>query len=1551
MKSISRTTASFQRRAASSRALLLGAAVLAIVVAAVTVYSIIKGAGAGNPQAPGGALNAQTVEKPDKATSAALSGKTDSDSPGSRRPDATKKNDKATSVVIVDGRKQIKVRVVWKEGGAGIPDVALSAAKAGPWIPETTGTVKTGTDGWAKLLFPVEWNAISIKAVHPEIVTQYSYASTPPATEHVIKAERGATVFGKVFLDENKRPAAKAQVWAANARDAVTTAGEDGAYEITGLPDGFRQIFASLGAQISNSGGREPVPVEVKSGQRIGPYDLYLGTGLSLSGAVRDLDGNQPIANAEISQSIYDPRGMGAQGPRAKSGPDGAFRLEGLPIGRVSVMASAAGYVSESATVQITSGALNICEMALEPGSTVTVRVVDTTSAPMANAQLVVYGSRFERMRGQQNENKTDAKGEAVLNGISVHKPPQISAYKENYSARTPARPVFEPGSRSAEVKITLYPSTRKTPQDDPTSKSEVVVAFKGRVTNSQNEPVAGAKVYWGYRYNPETGDPALTDSDGAYRLEAKKELTGSQSLSQITDHVLAVYAKGYATAAKKQISGGTAEAPMTVDFKLSSGHWIGGTVVNGKGEPLAGLQVGVNVQNTSGEDDIVVMRQPQARELRTNAEGKFRQEDLPKRIIMVSISGKGWSNYNKEIPLDQETRIVMKERGVIKGRVVEAAGEAPVKFFTAMPLDGSYGPFGDQAGIQFHANDGAFILYDLQQDQKYTIQVQARGYSPARQGDLTAAAEAEALSVLFKLSKTVETKGVVFDAADQKPIAGAEVQLFENMDGSEFGGRSFMRHSWGGDAENENMTRTDKNGAFTIQEAENAGFLLVRAENYASLSIAPDDRSQYGEAHSLRIGLKRGGAIRGTITSDGKPAPNVSVSVIRSYNDSGQWNPAEQRANQGMSVQTDENGAYKISALRAGNYTLNVSKYESGAGINRSVKCEIADGEEKVLDIALDGGKCALYGRILKGQTPIPEANLSIYPRRGGGSSRQTQSKSNGEYRIEGIEEGVYNVNIYVRNEAGNNNFSEEVEISGELQRDFVMPERRKVMMKVVFDGVTDPDKTPRVTNANLNIKHDSAVNTGDRKGIDSYSYCNSPVDNQLVFQSRLKGEYSINLGCRTNDKSSFNYNASEPLKLDNLEADQDLGEIHVQYGGASSLKGFVFDLGGKPIKEASVSLSPAEGKGGESLSYSAATGDQGRYEIQGMTDGAYNARVSKQGQWRPGGSQDSMQMSEKVAINGATEHDFILLSNFKVTARFVLPPNQTDVKLADLRSPSIRLNSSGDGQSNAMLQIGSYGNGAIDRKGQVTFTGRYLGKYSMNVQVKNSSTEIPAPFQLDNLDHDQDLGEITLPGMNFMRLRLTCNLAPGVDRPEYGQIVFTGEKIRPGGGASRFYTNSSFNAAKDENIVGPVPEGTNRVSLQINGWKASPEFVPISITPGQPLEAAFTLTPSSHVRGYVNIPSEAGKGGAGIPSRIMLSGPGGERMLIPKKYSEASPNELWSGRDAAVGREFAFWDVPDGLWRLTVEAEGCQPETREVRVKLGAQTDQINVQMKRKQ
>ncbi|MCX7046324.1 MAG: hypothetical protein NTX50_12670 [Candidatus Sumerlaeota bacterium] len=702
--------------------------------------------------------------------------------------------------------KQLNVRVTWKDTGRPIEGVVLTAKQHWEKNFPIVSDAVTDANGAATILFPGQWNDVFVFARHPQIIPTHRMAHVPPDTTVTFQADRGAVIYGQVSY-EDRRPAPGACVWLAEDADFATFASPGGAYEISGLSGGWDQVIAWLGDKASNAGGRQFPMIKIQPGERIGPVNLTLHQGAQLKGRTCERETGRAIRNVRV-EILGWPNPEKRRIGEIYSDSGGGLTVDGLPEGRVVLLMSAEGYANTFAIVQLESGMENFYRLALEPEIVLTVRASDESGAPVADADVgfhedyALLSRRFRRV-------KTDAQGCCILKEINRRFPPHISFRKKGFldngiDEKYEAPIVFIPGSQKAQACATMKAApddASKTPAKTaaqapapatsattaPGAQTRLIV-FKGQVCDGAGSPVAGASVYWGYQAGFKRGDPAVTDSNGAYHLQVTKSAQDGNAKGEFRGHVLAVIAKGYVIATQDMTAGGTPQEPKEVNFTLAKGHGVDCAVFDPKGLPVAGALVELNPKCESAKWNFLHIL-PYEFKTYTDAYGRFRFEDYWEYEPQVTIRHRNYSSILRQsIPYDRVTSLTMPEAGVIVGRVAVAGSGTPIKAFTIKIRNhNEIGTFSNLPMI-FNPDNGEFVLRRLDQGMQYNLIVEADGFACEYFNGVTPRIPAQAEPIPFNLRRQsgpgdgtfFGMKMLVFGTVslDQKPIADAIIRF-----------------------------------------------------------------------------------------------------------------------------------------------------------------------------------------------------------------------------------------------------------------------------------------------------------------------------------------------------------------------------------------------------------------------------------------------------------------------------------------------------------------------------------------------------------------------------------------------------------------------------------------------------------------------------------------------------------------------------------------------------------------------------------------------------
>jgi len=190
------------------------------------------------------------------------------------------------------------------------------------------------------------------------------------------------------------------------------------------------------------------------------PLDITLRQGGMIEGKVVDDRSGQPMAHAAVRAGLGGPGGQAAPNVNTvldrgtRSDDTGTFRLEGLPLGQVNVVASAPGYaVSAPETVQIQAGTkVTNLTLRLQREGVVDGRVVDDADGKPIPRALVVFRPPYP---AGPRRARTAADGSFKLKGVSPGTV-SIEITRTGYMTRWLSGLNVSPGESLSNVEVRL---------------------------------------------------------------------------------------------------------------------------------------------------------------------------------------------------------------------------------------------------------------------------------------------------------------------------------------------------------------------------------------------------------------------------------------------------------------------------------------------------------------------------------------------------------------------------------------------------------------------------------------------------------------------------------------------------------------------------------------------------------------------------------------------------------------------------------------------------------------------------------------------------------------------------------------------------------------------------------------------------------------------------------------------------------------------------------------------------------------------------------------
>lgn len=339
------------------------------------------------------------------------------------------------------------------------------------------------------------------------------------------------------------------------------TASAEGRFTLGPLQPGWYTVSARAPGFLSVLVKR----VRAAAGPPLPELDLVLERGAVLAGRVLGPDGS-PLSGVQVYA-------LGRSAAEAVTGPDGGYRLDGVDVGRLEVVAQREGYEEAQRETETGPGE-NRLDFLLAPredrNREVRGRVVDLAGRPIEGA--LVLGSS-ERVQ-------TGPDGSWMLR-LEVGGPWSVWASREGYAA--------------AEVKVTVPDGLL----DGVEVRLETGIAVSGRITGLADEDVAQVQV----RARP---SPGTSGSSGSGLLDGR----GGYRIPDLGSGKWLVHARAGERSAASYVMLKPGQYEAEVDLAFRPVYEVRGWVTGPDGEPVAGADVTArrlvrnDVQNTQSRTD-----------------------------------------------------------------------------------------------------------------------------------------------------------------------------------------------------------------------------------------------------------------------------------------------------------------------------------------------------------------------------------------------------------------------------------------------------------------------------------------------------------------------------------------------------------------------------------------------------------------------------------------------------------------------------------------------------------------------------------------------------------------------------------------------------------------------------------------------------------------------------------------------------------------------------------------------------------------------------------
>ena len=807
-----------------------------------------------------------------------------------------------------------------------------------------------------------------------------------------------------------------------------------------------------------------------------------------------------------------------------------------------------------------------------------------------------------------------------------------------------------------------------------------------GRVVGERGAPIADADV-------EATGKGRRSMFFGGSGHEAETDEAGRYSIRGVAAGraSVAASAEGWLSSDDIELEIADGQELTGIDFFLSSGNRITGSVVWPDGTAAAGAWVSASVQGRQGWRNRVV-------DENTDDDGNFVLTGLgdgpfelraalaldesgePVEVEhsddFQALRGLGYVG-DSDSPEDAAapphraslSGVAPNTAGVVlnlvaplafSGRVVDDAGHPVTTFeISARPANGPKWGGSEAVDAHFTSDEGKFTLNGVFEGD-WIVAAEAEGYSREDDDGVPIVVPTAGREVVLVLRRTVTVTGTVVDPSGA-PIDDATVIARSGDPSGPFGRGSQAR------------TDTDENGQFELEDcAPNGLSLVANHDAWASSEPIPLATDPGSTLADVVLVLRVGATITGEVFDDeGQPEAGRTVTANAGGN-AGFFGGESQ-------VVTDASGYFVLEHVEPGKVTVIATPQEdelfdtilSGEddedpeqammnlfGQMRMKSLEVADGEEVHIILGAEPKvPVRVVGTVTEAGEPKAEAAVLVIEEGGAilQGMKMTRTDASGRFEITVDRPGHFMFGIGDEAFGGSQTqFFVAVPEVDEFDLELAIPLGR------ISGTVIGPDGSP-VSGVSVRLSEEGGV-----IGLADLDQSKSQVtsgDGAFVFERVHPGTYTVGTGGVANffSPDSSRYGAVVIGGIE-LEEDATISDLEIRLGVSGKLTGTVRDASGATVAGASVFVRDSTGRVLSNIS-SCTTNGTGQFTYKGVPTGKIWAFVRS----------DELSSAEQgpidIAENSETEVDFVVSPGCYLIVSLLLDgePVRARVKVLD--------------------------------------------------------------------------------------------------------------------------------------------------------------------------------------------------------------------------------------------------------------------------------------------
>jgi protocatechuate 3,4-dioxygenase beta subunit len=705
-------------------------------------------------------------------------------------------------------------------------------------------------------------------------------------------------------------------------------------------------------------------------------------------------------------------------------------------------------------------------------------------------------------------------------------------------------------------------------------------------------------------------------------------------------------------------------------DIVLSRGPVVSGRVVDGEGQPIAGVRMSWNLvdwKNFQFDFSFAPMMAAAVKGIdlpATGPDGVFHAGpvagDAPWKIDFQKLglvdASLSFDPEKDGDPAASNVTVVMHRGGALEGIVIDELAAEPVTTFTISTSDrvdteeeapGGRNPF--SGGTTFEDPGGHFRIDSLKPG-KVQLTVGAPGYPDTKVDDVVISEDGVKKGLIVRLKPGATIRGQVLDR-DGKPVGGAQIVVVPEGGklraapgvreanrrerrraggrNGPFGGGGLLGNSdelppgMLGFAANlgllgDRTAISHRDGSFEITGAE-AGNARLQAfqREFAWGGSEPLELVAGKVCEGVLVKMHTGGGIEGNVTDrHGRPLAQAIVAAFSPGAFGGGGSASSGGLYQG---ETDGKGDYTIQHVTAGSYFVVVTRGDAELNplsffgtLNFDLVSVPEDDMVRYDLVDSSAGGCRVHGRVSDQGVPVTRGMLAAMRFDGdsvlGFEMKAAPLDAQGRFEFAGLAPGDYQLNL--DGQGGQIRMNLEVPDVPELELELELP-HGGIEGVVLDDATNEPVAGAEVLlNSTEKPAQGGGGLLGGLMGRENRSQRRSSDERgRFQFERLRTAEYEIVVRSPREKELRGRYAPSAPRRIQ-VDERRTERNVELRLAAALTLKGVVKDAAGLPVKDVSVVATP-EG-GAAALSERAQSGEDGSYEVRGLAPGNYTISAS---------------------------------------------------------------------------------------------------------------------------------------------------------------------------------------------------------------------------------------------------------------------------------------------------------------------------------------------------